>query len=91
MGTGMAKIATIEAAQKQAEMRRVEHLPVPASQCKAPKRLLVASGRGGSGKTSTSHNCPSALRMMVCVSRWWTLTDKPHFRAERTPPYDARR
>ena len=63
MGTGMAKIATTEAAQKQAEVRRVEHLPVPAlANAKRPKWLLVASGKGGSGKTSTS------LNLSVCAA-----------------------
>jgi chromosome partitioning protein len=59
----MAKGAAAAAAPAKAEVRRVEHLPQPTpNAAKRPKWLLVASGKGGSGKTSTS------LNLSVCAA-----------------------
>lgn len=59
----MAKGAAAAVTQAQAKVRRVEHLPQPApNTAKRPKWLLVASGKGGSGKTSTS------LNLSVCAA-----------------------
>src|SRR6476620_11044861 len=59
----MGRRAAAAAAPAQAEVRAAKHLPQPPpAVAKRAKWLLVASGKGGSGKTSAS------LNLAVCAA-----------------------